>query len=501
MLLLHEASLSRSTLLLRCTIAITILFTQLVASASTPYEATFNRRQDAAGATTNHTSGRWLSAWTSMPQLTEPANLPPVPFNNSDDGVIFRNATIRQTIRVTAGTSRVRLRLSNAFGLAPLPITAVAIGKPASPYGNGTGLAGSPAVDVSTLRTLTFSGSPNFTVPNGALVVSDAVDVDVGGGGLAPGDELSVSVYLAEGQAGGAITSHPGSRTRSWLATGDWTGAADLRGGDDAASVAHWYFISTLDAWVPSFSSSSSSLLGGGGGTLAIVGDSITDGRGSTTDGNDRWPDALLDRLQQQQQQGSNSSSSPPLLARIAIANQAAGGNRVLADGLGPNALGRFDRDVLAQPGVAYALLFEGVNDIGSAADEAGAQRAVGDALIAAYKQFALRARAAGLPLFGATITPFNAPGFDAAAQPYSGRERERTRQRVNEFVRNSGGVFDVVVDFDAAVRDADDETMLRAEYDSGDYLHLNPAGYRAMADAFPVDALVQFAGGVDGYA
>ncbi|KAL1645213.1 hypothetical protein SLS58_003920 [Diplodia intermedia] len=480
-------------LLLLCSIAAT--FTQQAAGTpAPPYEATFSsghhvdrRRQDGGGANgNNHTAGRWVAAWTAMPQLTEPANLPPAPFNASS---VFRNATIRQTIRVTAASSRVRLRLSNAFGRTALPIAAVTVGRAVAP--------GSPAVDVSTLRALTFSGSPGFAVPAGALVVSDAVDV---AGGVAAGDDLSVSVYLADGQAGGAITSHPGSRTTSWMAFGDRTEAGDLSAAadtgdddDDVASVAHWYFISTLDAWVPSSSASAPPA-----GTLALVGDSITDGRGSTTDANDRWPDALLDRLQND---SSSSSSSSLLLSRVAIANQAAGGNRVLADGLGPNALGRFDRDVLSQPGVRWALVFEGVNDIGAAADEAAAQDAVGDALIAAYKQFALRAHAAGLPLLGATITPFNAPGFDVAAQPYSGAQRERTRQRVNEFVRNSGGVFDAVVDFDAAVRDPDDETRLRAEYDSGDYLHLNPVGYRAMAEAFPVDALVQLAEGVDGYA
>ncbi|KAL0262585.1 hypothetical protein SLS55_001553 [Diplodia seriata] len=482
-------------LLLLCSIAATTFTQQAAGTPAPPYEATFSgghrvghRRQDSG----NHTAGRWVAAWTAMPQLTEPANLPPAPFNASDS--VFRNATIRQTIRVTAGSSRVRLRLSNAFGRTALPIAGVTIGRPVAP--------GSAAVDVSTLRALTFSGgSPGFAVPAGALVVSDAVDL-VAGGGVAAGDDLSISVYLADGQAGGAITSHPGSRTTSWMALGDRTEAGDLSAAadddDDVASVAHWYFISTLDAWVPSSSASAPPA-----GTLALVGDSITDGRGSTTDANDRWPDALLDRLQRLRHanDSSSSSSSSLLLSRVAIANQAAGGNRVLADGLGPNALGRFDRDVLSQPGVRWALVFEGVNDIGAAADEAAAQDAVGDALIAAYKQFALRAHAAGLPLLGATITPFNAPGFDVAAQPYSGAERERTRQRVNEFVRNSGGVFDAVVDFDAAVRDPDDETRLRAEYDSGDYLHLNPVGYRAMAEAFPVDALVQLAEGVDGYA
>lgn len=413
-----------------------------------------------------------------MPQLTEPANLPPAPFNTSS-GLVFQDTTIRQTIHVTASSSRIRLRLSNAFGLTPLPITAVTIAKPlpktttASP--NNTG-PGSPLIDTATLQPLTFSGSPNYTIPNGALVVSDAIDLPV-----TAGSDLSITIYLAAGQTGGAITSHPGSRTTTWLALGDHTSSADLSAAASATSVAHWYFISTLDAWAPS----------PGGGTLVLVGDSITDGRGSTTDGNDRWPDALLARLQR---------SNDPLLAALAIGNQAAGGNRVLADGLGPNALARFDRDVLAQPGVRYAVVFEGVNDIGTAADGAAAQSAVGDALVAAHAQLAQRAHGARLPVFGATITPFSAPGFNVSAQPYSGAERERTRQRVNAWIRDSG-VFDAVVDFDAAVRDEEDVSVLRAKYDSGDYLHLNPEGYKAMAEAFPVEALKEWADGVDGWA
>ncbi|EKG17058.1 Lipase GDSL [Macrophomina phaseolina MS6] len=466
------------------------LLTHNVASTPSPYKAAsphdLSHRQFGSG---NHTAGHWIAAWTSMPQLTEPANLPPAPFNTSS-GLVFEDATIRQTIRVTATSSRIRLRISNAFGLTPLPITAVTIAKPvphnsaASP--NTTG-AGSPVIDTTTLHTLTFNrgSSPNTTIPNGALALTDAIDLPI-----TAGTDLTVTLYLSTGQTGGAITSHPGSRTTSWLAQGAHASAADLSTAPGATSVAHWYFISTLDAWVHDTPPGTS-------GTLALVGDSITDGRGSTTNGNDRWPDALLARLQQEQ---PSSSATDPFLSAIAIANQAAGGNRVLADGLGPNALGRFDRDVLAQPGVKWVAIFEGVNDIGTAGTDAGAQAAVGDALIAAYVQFALRAHAAGLPIFGATITPFSAPGFNVSAQPYSSAERERTRQRVNAWIRESR-VFDAVVDFDAAVRDEEDGSILRIEYDSGDYLHLNPEGYKAMADAFPVEALKQFAGGVDEWA
>ena len=240
------------------------------------------------------------------------------------------------------------------------------------------------------------------------------------------------------------------------------------------------YFISTLDAWVPKSIS-----------TVAFVGDSITDGRGSDDNMNNRWPDLLLARLQ---------SSGDPALTSLAFGNQAAGGNRILADGLGPNAIGRFDRDVLSQPGVKFAFVFEGVNDIGVAATTDAAQQAIGDAVIAAYKQFVLRAHAAGLPIFAATITPFSAPGFNASVQAYSSPVREATRQRVNAFIRD-GGWFDAFADFDAVVRDPAAPSQLSAQFNSGDFLHPNVAGYTAIAEAFPVEIFKQFAGGVDGWA
>lgn len=240
------------------------------------------------------------------------------------------------------------------------------------------------------------------------------------------------------------------------------------------------YFISTLDAWVPISTR-----------TVAFVGDSITDGRGSDTDKNDRWPDLVLARLQ---------SSPDPTLHTLAFANQAAGGNRILADGLGPNAIGRFDRDVLSQPGVAYTFVFEGVNDIGTAAATPAAQQEIGDAVISALKQFVLRSHAARIPIFAATITPFSEPGFTVTVQPYSSAVREATRQRVNDFIRNSGW-FDAVADFDAVVRDPKNPESLRSDFNSGDFLHPNVAGYTAIAKAFPVQIFNEFALGVDGFA
>lgn len=179
--------------------------------------------------------------------------------------------------------------------------------------------------------------------------------------------------------------------------------------------------------------------------------------------------------------------------ANIAVVNQAAGGNRILADGLGPNALGRIDRDVLAQSGIKYALIFEGVNDIGTADDNADAQKQIGDSVIWALKQMVVRIHTLGIPVFAATITPFSG---NATIQPYSSPIRDATRQRVNDFIRNSG-TFDAVIDFDKILRDPKIPSQLAPQFDSGDFLHPNVAGYQAIADAFPLGIFTQFALGV----
>ncbi|OCL14528.1 extracellular GDSL-like lipase/acylhydrolase [Glonium stellatum] len=405
--------------------------------------------------------GHWIDTWTSMPQLTEPANLPPVPFNQTN--LVFFNSTIRQTVHVSVGARQIRLRISNAFGTTNLPITAVTVALPA----NGT--AGSSAIQPSTLQTVTFSKSTSFTVPNGALVVSDPINFSV-----QPQSMLTVTIYLAQGQQTNYITSHPGSRTTSWFSFGNHVNDTNMTD-PSLQGAAHWYFLSAVEAWASSSSS-----------TFAIVGDSITDGRGSDTDKNNRWPDLVLARMQK------NEDTS-----NIAVANQAAGGNRILQDGLGPNALGRIDRDVLAQSGVKYAMIFEGVNDIGTADTTAAAQKLVGDQLISAFEQIVMRVHTFGIPIFAATITPFGAS--NSSIQPYSDPTREATRQRVNTWIRNSG-VFDAVIDFDRIVRDPDNSSQLNSKYNSGDYLHPNVAGYEAIADAFPLDIFSDFASGVGGF-
>lgn len=209
---------------------------------------------------------------------------------------------------------------------------------------------------------------------------------------------------------------------------------------------------------------------------FALVGDSITDGRGSDNNANNRWPDLVLRKMQMR-----HSTSD------IAVLNQAAGGNRVLYDGLGPNALSRIDRDVLAQSGVEYALIFEGVNDIGTAATDAASQKTVGDRLIGAFTQIAIRVKTFDIPFFGVTITPFSAPGYNVTTQVYSDPEREKTRQRVNAWIRTSG-TFDEVIDFDKWLRNETHPSQLADALQGGDYLHPNGKGYQLIADNFPLD-------------
>lgn len=181
----------------------------------------------------------------------------------------------------------------------------------------------------------------------------------------------------------------------------------------------------------------------------------------------------------------------------IAVANQAAGGNRILADGLGPNALGRIDRDVLSQSGVKYAMIFEGVNDIGVASPDRMNQSIIYERVVQAYDQMITRIHAHGIAVFGSTITPFS--GANATLQPYSNPVREETRQQINAWIRNSGR-FDEVVDFDQILGDPEHPDQLNPLYDSGDYLHPNPAGYQALADAFPLEIFTQWASGVNGF-
>ncbi|MGW0136570.1 SGNH/GDSL hydrolase family protein [Streptomyces sp. NPDC003299] len=426
---------------------IAVAVTAVVACCAVPSAVAAARGETAAppvpAAVPAPAGGHWVHTWSATPQLTEPANMPPAPYTRADR--VLADTTVRQTVHLSAGGRRVRLRLSNAFGGTDLPVTGVSLARPAD------GMAGTAAVAPGSTRRVTFGGSPGIDVPRGAQAVSDPVDFPVPADG-----NLTVTLYLAQGQASTDITSHPGSRTTSYLLTGDHLDDGDLPG---ATPVDHWYFLGGVEAWSPRE-----------GSAAVVLGDSLTDGRGSTTNHNDRWPDQFGTRLHART--GTRD---------IAVVNQAAGGNRVLHDGLGPNALARLDRDVLATSGVTRLIVFEGINDIGTADPTQAAAQQVTRELIGAYRQIVARAHAQGIRVYGATLTPLGGNAYDDPAGAH-----EAARQAVNRWIRTSG-VFDAVIDFDAAVRDPAAPRQLLPAYDTGDHLHLDPAGYRALADAVPL--------------
>jgi lysophospholipase L1-like esterase len=371
----------------------------------------------------------WVSTWVSAQQLTEPHNLPPAPG--------LAGHTLRQIIQPTLAGDRVRVTFSNGYGEAPLVISSVRVAASID------GAAIEPATDTA----LTFNGAPSVTILPGTVMISDDVPFAV-----TPFSNLAVTVFVESVPTN--VTGHPGSRTTSFIQAGNTVSAPDL---SEATRVDHWYLLSAVDVKAAPDAA-----------TIVVIGDSITDGRGSTTNKNDRWPNLLARRLH----------ANPPT-AKIAVLNQGAGGGRVLRDGLGTSALGRFDRDVLAVPGVKWLIVFEGVNDLGTAvgARARGGPAATANDLIAAFRQMILRAHSHGIRVIGATIMAFE--GFNA----YSTPESEADRQAVNEWIRHSGE-FDGVIDFDAITRDPENPSKLSAAVDGGDHLHPSAGGYQIMADA-----------------
>jgi lysophospholipase L1-like esterase len=380
----------------------------------------------------------WVASWGTSQQIPEPQNALP-----ADD---LRDATLRQIVHLSIGGAALRVHLSNAFGTEALHFTSVHIARPVSPA--------SAAIDPASDRPLTFAGSTDVTVPPGAEFVSDPLDFDV-----APLSDLAVSFHFDSPPA--RETGHPGSRATSYYLHGDFVGAANLT---EPKHVDHWYLISGIDLQAAPAAAA-----------VVAIGDSITDGHGATTNGNDRWTDVLAMRLQ--------SSSAT---RNIGVSNQGIGGNHLLTDGLGPNALARFDRDALAPAGVHWVIVFEGVNDLGGIAIRgevpAADHTAVVQRILAAYEQMIARAHAHGLRVYGATITPYTGSGYY-----HPGPLSEADRQTVNQWIR-AVGHFDAVIDFDAVVRDPLHPDQLLPAFDCGDHLHPSPAGYKAMGNAIPLD-------------
>ena len=367
----------------------------------------------------------WVGTWSTAPQLVEPNNMPP------DPGLT--NNTLRQIVRVSIGGDLLRFRFSNTFSEQPVTMKSVTIANSC----NGS------VVDVSTQKPLTFQGERNVTMQPGEIVISDPVVFS-----LTAGSRLAVTIYFGETSA--TVTGHPGSRTTSYILTGDQSASVDF---SKAIKTDHWYVINGIDVEAPPEAAA-----------IAILGNSITDGRGSGTNKQNRWTDVLSERLL------NNAATS-----RYSVLNLGIGGNRVIHGGLGPTALDRFDRDILTQSGVRWLLILEGINDIGGAKTEETALQVVND-LIDAYSLMIEKAHAKGIKVFGCTILPFEGSFYDT---PF----RQEARDKVNDWIRNSGK-FDAVIDFDQVMCSAAAPKKMQSDLHDGDLLHPNELGYKKMGEA-----------------
>jgi lysophospholipase L1-like esterase len=377
----------------------------------------------------------WIGTWSTPQQVPEPANA--LPAHSLD------NATLRQLVRTSVGGSAFRIRVSNTFGTGPLRIDSVHVARAIAPN--------SSQIDTASDRAVTFSGQSDIVVPAGAEYLSDPVTMPI-----APLTTLAISMHFSDQPTG--QTGHPGSRATSYLMRGDHVADAELAG---ATKIEHWYFLTEVDAAETPQSFA-----------VAVVGDSITDGHGVPTDSNERWTDVLAQRLVAAHR-------------TVGVLNLGIGGNRILLDGLGPNAVARFDRDVIDRPGVKYLIVLEGVNDLGTSTRDhpisAEEHRALVQHIIAGYAQMIVRAHDHGIKAIGATIMPYAGSGYyhpDAA--------NEADRQAINAWIRTPGH-FDAVVDFDKLMRDPKRPTYLRPDFDLGDGLHPSVKGYQAMGDAVPL--------------
>lgn len=368
---------------------------------------------------------RWLATWTASPY-----DAPPRPPRDSVDRVPrLIDQTLRLVVRTSIGGERVRIRLSNEYGDRPLVIGAAHIAVRDS----------GASIDPATDRTLTFGGRPSVRMLPGAVVFSDPVGLAV------PAlKDLAVSLHLADSSR--LSTRHPLALQTSYVGHGNVAGARTFA---PDTTLEIWPYLVGVDVINPSVA-----------GVIVTLGNSITDGARSTRDANARWPNVLAARLVR--------GDGPPL----AVANAGISGGRVLTYGAGPSALARFERDVLATPGLTHVILLEGINDIGRSAIDG----VTAEDIIFGYRQLIARAHDRGIVIFGATLTP-------AGPRTNFTPALEARRAAVNAFIRTSGE-FDGVIDFDAVTRDPANPMQFLPAYDSGDHLHPGDAGYRAMGEA-----------------
>jgi lysophospholipase L1-like esterase len=368
----------------------------------------------------------WVGTWTTTPA--------PV------DGVALWNQTLRMIAHVSIGGQRLRVRLSNACGARPLAVGAAHV----APRREGAGIVPEAG------RPLTFNGSPSTVIAAGALVVSDPVDLD-----LPPLADLAVSVYLpGDVPASFPVTGHGNAHQTSYVSPpGDFTAATDL---PIQETTEDFLFVSGVEVLAPPAT-----------GGIVTLGDSLTDCNLSPLDANHRWPDQLARRLVARH--GGRT---------LGVMNLGIGGNRILHDVRGDSGLRRFDRDVLAQPGVTHVIVLLGINDIRNR-NQKPEEFVSAEAMIAGLHQLTVRAHSGGLKIFGGTLLTFEHETFNPG---FYTPEGEAKRQAVNAWIRESGA-FDAVVDFEAALRDPSHPTRMLPLYDCGDHLHPSDTGYLRMGD------------------
>lgn len=385
----------------------------------------------------------WVGAWAASPYDGDPWHTTPT----------LVDSTVREIVHTSLAGKALRVRLTNEFGTEPLRIDAATValstGDPAGPQPTDDAAAES-AVDTTTLRTLTFAGQPSIVIPPGANVVSDPVAMPTPAFA-----NLAISLYVPLQQISTA-TFHGSAQQDNFIETGNHVSAARL---DTPVRVASWFFLSGVDVQPAAPHAAA----------VATFGDSITDGAYATENANHRWPDDLAVRLH-----------DDPATANLSVLNEGIGGNCVLVHCIGPNALARFDRDVLALPGLKYLIILESINDIGQLHNpNLPFYNVTAQDLEQGLTQLVARAHEHGIKVFGATLTPYKGAGY------YTDKG-EQIREAVNAWIRTSG-VFDGVVDFDKATQNPADPLTYAPTADSGDHLHPGDAGYTAMANSIPL--------------
>ncbi len=367
----------------------------------------------------------WVGTWASIPSPVE--------------GVALNNQTIRMVAHVSIGGRRLRVRLSNACGLSKLEIGRARVAV----------RAGGPGIVPGSDRPLTFNGSPAATIAVGALLVSDEVDLD-----FPPLSDLVISVYLpGHLPENFMITGHGNAHQTNYISpAGDFTAAAVM---PVAKTIEDFLFVSGVDVVAPADTRG-----------IVALGDSLTDCNISKLDANNRWTDQLARRF------AARGGRMPGVM------NQGIGGSRVLHDIRGDSGLRRFDRDVIAQTGVTHVIVLMGINDIRNRWQKPD-EFISAEQLIAGLNQFAVRAHARGIKIFGGTLLTFEFESFNPGFYTPEGEEK---RQRVNAWIRESEA-FDAVIDFEKALRDPGHPTQMLPIYDCGDHLHPSDAGYLRMGD------------------